>query len=729
MKFFVAQLRRDLGDWWLLFGAAILAGMFPLLLPIVYATEGEESVELRLATAIAGTLLYGLATLAMLGDGLAARDIAEGRFGFYLARPMPTSSLWAARLTAAVLLFVLVVAALAVPTWLVTSAQDPAAGSRASLASMVVRVAVTAPGITLDRIFEPTGHHALFGVLGAFGAIGLVLSLLLLAHGASTSGRSRSLWTLLDLFGMAALVIVWLEIHDTLVSVTAFGALVAAERLFVMALTAALLIAGYRQLAHGRSDLVRGHGVFSRTLWPLLAAVVLCLFGWARWTASPEADDLVSAEHLWTATDGRLLAVEGEAAHRLGLRTSVLFPAGRALGRVTALASAREADVAAWIRCRRWTRADCGLWTWRLDDPDGPLDTGVHIDRWDPEVAVSPYGQLVAVTTDRLEVWQPDIPKLVFARDLPGRRFERPTFLSSTRLRYLHVDYDEELTSLEEVDLSSGAVQVLAELPGDALEHHFRMSASGRLVAMGAMLPPRLLVVDTASGASRDLRHPDASGDDASGDDASGDEASDDEASGDEASTPLARSEILLAAHFVGEDLALLVRSASGEQGLIRVQVNPFAGEEAAVELRIDVEELPLPPALSAPGTALRMAPYGTGILLSGTTAVSGPGTAALPEGVEPLPGVVTYFLDLSSTGPISSEAEPRWSRLAAGLMLPGWGRLRPADPMDVERSAAFLFAGGGAILRLEDDALRVVVPALPDTDVGSLVAYGKADD
>lgn len=688
MKTFWAQLRREVADSALLWAAGVVAGLVPLLLPILYSAEGQVAIDLRIASAVVGGGLLALSSLALLGDRLLARDVDEGRFGFYLARPLPTSSLWAARLTAAILVFGLLVVAVWAPTWLAMEL-DGTVGA-ADPTTPLSAVAVTAPGATFDGLLGPLEGGSFFRALGFFGLGGLILSLLLLSHTVSTSARSRSPWTLLDVAGFVVVSMALLSARDILLSSLALGALVVAERLFVMALATILVAAGYRQAEVGRSDLASGHGVFSRTVWPLLALVVLGLVAWAGWVASPEADDLVSAEELWLSTDGRQVAVEGEAAHRLGMRTGVLFstpedPSAddavqrRVVGRVTTIAAARHGGRLAWVRCRRFAPLDCRVWTWR---PGGgePAATGIEIDRWDHDLAISPFGELVAVAGQRLEIWEPDAPRLVFALD---RHAYRATFVAANRLLFLHYDPDRGFTSIDEVDLDTRTVRGLAELPGDTYLHRFHLSPSGRLVALGAFLPPSFRLLDTRTGAVLDLRE-----------------------------SRLDEGETLRVARFVGEELWALVAGPAGTDPpgrLLRVAVaDPAAGDPGSGDWRTDV--LPLPELLTMEGS--RAQPFAGGLLVS-VPERDGPtldrGRVALPPGVEPEAGQATYFIEAAGD-------ELRWHKVAQGVRLPGEIRRLASDPVDAPGSGALLLAGGGAVVQLRDGRLHRVVPALPET-------------
>lgn len=697
---FGAQLRRDLAEWWPLWAAAVAAGLVPLLLPVIYAARGEEALDLRLAALVVGGGLYWLASLGLLGDGLASRDLGEGRYGFYAARPAGAGAFWLARVTAAVLLVAAITASLVLPAWLA----HPADAGPREPAMNPWTMPITAPGVDLTSPWAPNslahesgeGVLAFLAALAPLGLLGVLLSLLLVAHLAGTIGRSRDAWTLLDFGGFFLLAILLLEARDVLLSAHAFAAMVAAERLVVAATGAILLLAGWRQLVRGRVDLVRGHGAFSRLAWPLLVLGAVVLLGIANWVAHPRPSDLRSAEQVRTTADGRHALVTGRMAHRLGLRSGVVFSEGEATtvsGSIHAVAAADRADRLAWSHCRRLQALDCEIWTWSPDRQEA-RPTGIFSNWWDHRLAWSPHGQLLALVQDRVEVWQPAwtadgdsetaVPRLLYARD-PGDGYAlEPAFLSARRLRYLTVNADVDFVRVEEIDLPSRSVRTLGDLPGEA-PLQIVSSPSGRYVAAMSLIPSYTSVLDAESGGIRELQ-----------------------------THPLMTDWFLTSIRFVGDRSLYLLASDTtdaevGDWRLVRVDLDSLWGEEPAAAFT----ETPLP----SVGSQAHLGVRDGALLLSGHTGetegeAGGEGSRprlTLPDGVEPLPGHGIWEM----------SPEGAWHHLADGVRL-------LYEPMRLapQRDNSTLIAGDGTVLRWSEDgpgeeSLAVVVPALPETGAG----------
>jgi hypothetical protein len=209
---------------------------------------------LRMATTVLATVLVFALPLAValsVGASIVARDAADGRLRFYLARPITALALWAGKAAAAgtLVAFPVVCGVLA------------------------ARVSEGGP---LSR-FLPVSIGALLG--SCF--------LMAVAHVASTGYRSRSRWPIVDL-GAVALALIGLAWLGRALALAG-----AAQPLLMYALPAvigcaalAVLAGAFAQLAIGRADVVRGHRALSLTVWPLAAAVLAGVWGFGAWLRS-----------------------------------------------------------------------------------------------------------------------------------------------------------------------------------------------------------------------------------------------------------------------------------------------------------------------------------------------------------------------------------------------------------------------------------------------------------
>ena len=674
---FRAQFRRDLAEWWPLWAASVAAGLIPLLLPVIYSARGEEALDLRVAAVAVGGGLFWLASIGLLGDGLASRDLGEGRYAFFASRPVGDGAFWLARVCAALLLLAAITVSLLLPAWLVA---PPDAASREP-AMNPWTLPMTSPGVDLSNPWAPyysgEGVLSVLTALGPLGLLGALLSLLLLAHLVSTTGRSRDAWTLLDFGGFFLVVVLVLSVRDTLLSAHAFAALVAAERLFAVATGAILLLAGWRQIAQGRVDLARGHGAFSRVAWPALVVAALLLLAVSSWVAHPEPGDLLSAKRVHPTSDGRVALVTGPMAHRLGLRSGVVFSEGESsavTGPVHTVASADRAERLAWTRCRRLGSLDCEVWTWSTGLVE-PRVTGIFSDRWDHSLSWSPHGELLALAHDRIEVWQPvwandtAAPRLLYARDLDESYPIEPAFLSARRLRYLIVNPDIDFMRVEEVDLPSRSVRVVGDLPGEA-PLQIVTSPSGRYVAATSMIPSRTSILDAESGRVYEFQD-----------------------------HPLLAGRFLASIRFIGDRSLYLLTTGdadwTGEWGLVHVDLDALWNEGPELAFR----EVPVPPIRSHVRLGVR---EGALLLSAGGDRDSVKPRLVLPDRVEPLDGHAVW------------EQSPNgaWHPLVDGVRL-AFEPVRLAP----QRDDSAVIAGDGTVLRLTEDGLEVTVPALPETE------------
>jgi hypothetical protein len=175
MRGFLAVFEREIVERRLLLVAALVLGLVPLLAPLLPGMPPARPAELRSGTALGIALVLTLALALLLGGSVIVRDLAERRLGFYFARPLSGTAIWAGKLAAAAALTVGAGLLVLLPATLVGGPPDPSGYWGTSSG-------VFQSGFSLAVIW--------FGVL---------LLTLTAAHAVSVMVRSRSPWLLLDL--------------------------------------------------------------------------------------------------------------------------------------------------------------------------------------------------------------------------------------------------------------------------------------------------------------------------------------------------------------------------------------------------------------------------------------------------------------------------------------------------------------------------------------------------
>ena len=301
MRAFVAVLRRELAERWLLALAAALLGLIPLAVPLL-PLGISRAPDARSGTAAALALIVSYVLALVLGSTVLARDLSERRLGFYFSRPLPGWAIWAGKIAGAALLALGSGVLVLLPTLLLGDRPDPS-GSW---------------GWGFGREAGSVLGLALWGTT--------VLALLLAANAFSTMVRSRSPWLLLDLLAGTLLAGLLGVATGHLLSAWALGALAMAQSGLLIAVVLSFAAASAVQVTRARTDPRRGHQFLSLTLWSLLALSALAYGGYAKWVLAANPEDLVEIGGVIPAPAGDWIAVGGKAgASRGKLGTTFLM--------------------------------------------------------------------------------------------------------------------------------------------------------------------------------------------------------------------------------------------------------------------------------------------------------------------------------------------------------------------------------------------------------------------
>ncbi|MES1244688.1 MAG: hypothetical protein ABUT39_23980 [Acidobacteriota bacterium] len=497
MRAFVAVLRRELAERWLIPVAALLLGLAPLAAPLL-PIAGFRGPELRSGTALALALIASCLLAVVLGSSILARDLSERRLGFYFSRPLPAWTIWAGKMAAA---FVL------------------ALGSG---------LLIVLPCLLLGDRLDPSG---LFWKVGLADNVGLwaagVSLLILLSNAAAVMFRSRSPWLLLDL-GAAALLsaLLWVEM-DRLSVAGAYGAVMQIQVGLLAVLALALAAASAVQVLRARTDLRLGHRLLSLTLWGLLGLATIAVALYGRWILAAGPEDVIAFRFVQPAPAGTWVALAGPVGRCPGFEPLFLLDtrSGRSFripssvwdyGLWNGPVFSRDGRRAVWLEPEGRRRSPLYARWLDLDRPGArPSPAPIQFDESAPRgLALSGDGRrLAAIQRERILVMD-----LVTGRNLaavpvpPGRALweDRLRFLDSGALRFYGIraaGEGEGEGDLRVIDVDPGTGKVLRSLSTPAPgEWATMLSPDGNRLLLAtrdlSFTTSHVRVVDLRTGAS-----------------------------------------------------------------------------------------------------------------------------------------------------------------------------------------------------------------------------------
>jgi ABC-type transport system involved in multi-copper enzyme maturation permease subunit len=445
MKATMAVMAREIGvrrELFLLAGAgAVIAGIVPFLPGV----EAADDVLLRTVASIVTALSLGWLLAVVLGATLIGGELADGRAGFFFARPLSSRAIWFGKVAAAIVI-----------VW-----TCEAIGLLPSLHGGGIYQFLTA---------ENLGLAALVGFLV------MPLLLLLLAHAIGIMVRARTAWVFLDLAGVAVFVTIgWLaalpllSLHAVLASWVVGGLLAAS-------LVVALFVGGVVGTAVGRIDLRRTHGALSLALWATLAvclAGVTAASGWLRDFGPPEFDDV---DVLTLEPNGRWVEVVGGAPKRLDVRRRCLVSTsdnrwislpGGAANFWREVVYSRDGATAVWLGKGLGEKPRALLWA-DLSRPDPSARSSNLVVSPEAVFVLSTDGSRLAILEEgMLSVYELADERLLKAVRLPEQLHRGSIFFDSPwALRILARTGGDDVHSLliAEVDTTSGDVALTGEI-------------------------------------------------------------------------------------------------------------------------------------------------------------------------------------------------------------------------------------------------------------------------
>ncbi len=436
MRAFALVTARELRAYAPAWIAVLVAALLPWLAPLLPTAGSQPAGEVRMITALVLASLLGLLMAVFAGAGVLARDLGEGRMGFFLALPLRAWTIWTGRLLAAAILVYATLAVIALPATLASG-------------ELVLRRELLAGLVELP----------LLGPLRAWsGALVLLLPLVvvLLSHQLAMGLRSRSPWFVVDLLALAVAGLLAGGAAMRLIAAGApFELLVAGVAAGTLAL-ATLACGGGFGLARGGTLLARVHRAQATAVGTGLLVAALAAVGFTRWTLAVEPEDLTAVHGVTAAPSGPWVSVVGEVRLRPSYAPWLLTDptTGRALRLAPALyhpfepAAASPVAFTADGRAGVWKRPQGGrFWgpcelDWiELGSPVRLVPTGIEVESsWETELL--PLGDRLAVAEpSRLAVWSQQGRRLLAAAELPRAQphWQRLSWLAPERLRLVRI--------------------------------------------------------------------------------------------------------------------------------------------------------------------------------------------------------------------------------------------------------------------------------------------------
>ena len=273
LRAYVAVFRRELHAWRMLPAIGILLGVTAPLSVLLPSVRHNDPAEVRdlLATALALGLF--VCVLAGLAATALTRDYVTGRIGFYLSRPVPASSLWLGKVSAALLCAAAGAAAVLLPTALLGG----------TLWAELVPVRGRLRAIRPEQLLVGWPWEERFSLRavqlddsGDWVLLLLFLALVpALAYLVGLTLQLRDRWTLVDFVALGVFGLLAGGAVSTCLVLDASHSL---QRLLVGLAAVALgaaLVGGWAVVRLAGGDPGRAHRVQSLLLWSLVALVVL----------------------------------------------------------------------------------------------------------------------------------------------------------------------------------------------------------------------------------------------------------------------------------------------------------------------------------------------------------------------------------------------------------------------------------------------------------------------
>lgn len=433
----LAQLiLREVGTRRQVFLLAAMMALLPFLFPLLPGMTSYDPPILRAAVALSLAAGFTLALALILGSTMIGRDLSEGRFGFYLSRPLSGVTVWAGKMTGVLILIAAVALIVLAPTFLGTLL--PGAD------------AVRGRSVFLEVFQTPSMPFILGGVL----------LLLVLAHALSVLARAQSPWIVVPIVAGIAAAAVALHLGTPLA--TLGDAFYISFLMLMGNLLLSLLLAGLLQVVLGRADLKRGARVLALVFSCGLLVSTSIHAGYAAWVKATEPGDLQFIHRAMAGGEGSWVYLSGQV-ERGGTRYSQSFlidtdsgrwlRTGQQFNGLSNVAFTPDGGRAIWVRLEAESLSGgpvSRIWTVDLDQPDSRPELVLSLDSLVRTVALSPGGERLALVMENdLQVYELDSGRpLAAARTCRELRGYQIIFLGPDLVRFYRTAPAEEVAGL-----------------------------------------------------------------------------------------------------------------------------------------------------------------------------------------------------------------------------------------------------------------------------------------
>jgi hypothetical protein len=266
--------------------AGLLAAALTFASPFVPGALRADPAEVRAIVFLFLGTSVAAGSALLVGATLFGTDLAEKRLAWYFSRPISPASLWWGKLAGGSAVVLLGSAIASSPVLLNTTSL----------------VSVTATG-------SPVA--ALLGI-----TVALLFGLFVLANAVSVAFRSHSLWLVFDVAGLVSTgVALWVTVR-ILVRAEAQESVLDLALVLAGVVPVALALAGWRQVAAGRTDPKAAHAALSKTLWAIVVSASFAAVAYAGWVVSYRPSDLRHPV-VGFAPTGKWILVSGQVARRV----------------------------------------------------------------------------------------------------------------------------------------------------------------------------------------------------------------------------------------------------------------------------------------------------------------------------------------------------------------------------------------------------------------------------